>query len=671
MESKTSNIGRSRILAATASALVAAALLPGMIAPATASAAQETRTYTWRNGEAQPAIPQTIVGADGQTMTLTSQSTPRQVGASQTLTQFFQQTADINVPADQGNNILAAVPKTYHINSDGYVGDIPLVGQVSWTPVNRTGIDHREETVTIQVSDPNATPPANRTIGGYNYSLKGFDRKDGMKDSAGNVITWNLICVYQYDRPYDILDYYVVHASYAGNITKNANSGDWTMSVVYTSPDPAPAPAPVTPNPNPTPQPEATPVPTEQPPAENQNAENANANLPDPTLNAGNVTNPFENGMNRNNSNSNSNSNVNNESSNNGNTGGGSTQDEQSIPWPLIIGCGVGALALIGLLAFLLGRRKKNKEQTVDPAMMAGAGVAGAAAGAGVAGAAGAAGGAAAAGALVEEEPACQLIAVLSTPEGFDQDPKANLTLDVSGDKDVPSVVKFPSLVDEYGSRMYFEAEDNASYWIAIDPAAVDAAVSDKVIVASDDGQEIYRGKMDTQFQLDTNTLVGSLNDTIPAEERKDISAELAEYASITDVPATAAAVYAAADDDFNFDDDFDSDFEDEDDDEFHGFDDITVDTDDGMPDDEEDFPDFEDDVAVQAPVEPVAAVANDDFDDFDDFDDDFDDFEDFVDAAKDKAADAKGKVAATAANVKADLSDDMDDFKDMLNDIK
>ena len=697
MESKTSNTGRSRILAATASALVAAAMLPGMIAPATASAAQETRTYTWGANDPQPTIPQTITGADGQTMTLTSQSSPRQAGSSQTLTQYFNQSIDMTIAPDQLGNLLNIVPATFHVDADGYVGDIPRVGNINYYPVNRTGTDHREEVKTFQRTDRNDVP-ATYLIGGYTYTLKDSTAEPAMTDSQGNVLLWNITAVYQFDRPYDVLDHYNVNASYAGNLTKQANSGDWSMSVVYTSPDPAPAPAPQPENnpENTQTNPEGTPVPPEQPTDENQNQNQENANteaLPDPTLNNGNFSNPFENNnANRGNTGGESNSNE----SGNSNGSGETTQDEQNIPWPIIIGCGVGALALIGLLAFLLGRRKKNKEQVTDPNMMAAAGMAGAA-GAGMAGAAGAAGAAVAgdavaAGALVEEEPACQLIAVLSTPEGFDQDPKANLTLDVSGDENIPSVVKFPSLVDEYGSRMYFEPEDNASYWIAIDPGAVDTAVSDTVVVASDDGQEIYRGKMETQFQLDTDVLVGSLNGTIPDEERKDISAELAEYASLTDVPATAAAVYAAADDDFNFDDDFDNSFdEDEDeDDEFHGFDDITVDTDDGMPDDVDEFPDFDEDFESLPPAAavPVENDFEDDFndeiqdgfdndfddefdDEFDDFNDFEDDFDDFVDAAKDKAENAKNKVEAVAYEAKDDFSNGMNDFKDMLSDIK
>lgn len=671
MISKLSSTGRTSIVLATASALVAVVMLPTLALPSAAFAVDETRTYTWHDGQARPAVPQTITGSNGQTLYLTSQGNPVQSSAAQTVTQNFTRAWDGTCGAGELGNIINITPKTMHVDENGFVGDIPLVGNISYYPVTRVDSYHDTKTDHYQGITKDFEIPATKTFatadGPRVYQRTDVKYEDVLNQWDEPTGLYNATVTYSCDVERQVFDHYNIHAEYAGTLAKTVPGGDWSLTATYHADDPAPTPVPEN----------AQPVPENTQPAPDPNA-NANTEVvaTPPNTNENANVNPFENGMNRNGNATNGNTGSN-------ENGGGTESEKQEFPLIPVIGGGIGALALIGIIAALLARRKKksDKPSAADTALAAAA----------------AATATEEAAAAIEDEPVCQLFTVVKTEEGYDQDARANLSLDVSGDAEIPSVIRFPEMIDDEGNQIRFVKDEGADYWIALEPEVVESAVSDQLIVATSDGQEIYRGKIAQQFQVDADRLVDSLNNAISPEERRDISEELAAYAAITDTAepegalTTADDIYASAED-FDFDETLEGI---DDDDDYRPFEDITVDIDDSIDeefadadgfakdfDDELDFSDAE--IPAAAAVPAAAAAA--DFDDFADFDDDDLDFSDAiaqpvqaaqqaasgaVEGTKEVAGNVAGEVEQAAGNVVAAVEDKAKDAAELIDEFE
>lgn len=461
MQKKNLSSRTKKAAAIVASALMAAAMAPSFAAPDTAFAADETRTYTWAHGTQQPDIPQTITGADGKEYRLVSQSAPVQSDGSQTITQYFAQTVNSQIWPDQLPNLGSITAASYFVNSDGFSGAIPRTG-IDYAPVYRNEggvVTGTKDAYGNTQEAARAALPATIDQGGRSLELKDVTFEPARNDSEGTTL-WKATGHYEANVPRQVLDHYNVAAHYAGNLTKTTNSGDWSIQATYTNDD-------------------DTPVET-GPDAEGENAEEEINELPAEFMDE------FEEDS---------------YSYDDGDSARNTSQvelaeieddDEGFIPViPIAIAGGI-AVAGIVVAGILIARRRK-----------------GASKGAAAAGAAGVAG----APALIEDAPAvvviddpeCQLIQVTTidaidengepTVE-IDQQTVAELEIIPSCAEDVPTVIYFPSLVDEDGERIEFHAAEDAQYWIAIDEDTVNQVPNKEIVIASDEDNEIFRGSL-------------------------------------------------------------------------------------------------------------------------------------------------------------------------------
>lgn len=529
-----------------------------------AYAADVTRTYTWADGQAQPSIPQTITGTDGQTMTISRQGNPVRTGGNGTMTQHFDQSATYTVP--NGTDMSSSVPGTLHIDSDGYSGDIPRTG-FDYTPIYRNDSNHTTINRDFTVSSTNGSEiPQTVTDSGVSYSLENVTYDNGYTDSNGTVYTWTAHATYGADSTTQVLDHYNVTAHYSGDLSKQAGDGEWSVSVTYHSDDAQNA------NTNEGEQPGVTSTFDDvgnfgAPESPNSNDEvNENSN------------NPFDGSQ--------SNGNTDRQSSNGDDNGDQQSNEQQS--WlaqhlPVLIGA-IAALAaaLIALIAVL--RKKKHGAAEEQPAVLSESDV-------------------------NEAAPTCQLIEVTPVDSidengdvstDYDQKTIANLEMDVSDNEDVPSVAYLPSMVDADGNRMRFEPENGAQYWIAVSPDASNSMLSDSIILATDDDYEVARfntinddGDVEDQFQVDSDQLTKMLN--IGADEGNGEPDET----SAQHVPQSIIDYYG--------DDRVNDSFYDDDTDDILGYDDSSNDIDDmddmdGTADDSEHLDDDENSISDATP---------------------------------------------------------------------
>lgn len=507
-----------RAAALATAALAVAAITPVAAIPDAAYAADETRTFTWADGESQPSVPQTIQ-VNGQTYQLKGTSSPVQArSGGATVSQQFTRTVDSTLSPDQGSNIAGNVPSSVHVDDNGFTGDIPRTG-IDYTPIYRTDVQHYDETRSYTVTERNESAvPQTITANGHNYVLASVSFADGQKDSQGNVLTYIATATYGTDVSSQVLDHYNVNAHYAGTLTKSAQAGSWTMTATYSSPEQ---------NDN-TNENEAAGVTSSFSDTGSFGApENLNANE---EVNE-NSSNPFENG----NKTANSTNSADNKNSYDGKAGSSSN----GIP-VITIAAGVGVVAVIGIIAAIaLKKRKKNNAENSNSYTPTGAIVdqstaAGAAA---VAGAGVVDGVSAAADDEDDFVPQAQLIELVPrVNEGTgeteaEQEPKANLTVDLSNDESIPTIIYFPPVIDDAGNTHELAASDEDSqFWIAVDEETVERAESDQVIVSTDDGYELYRGDIDTQFPLVRDETIAIVNGTAADLDDKDIQNELDEY---------------------------------------------------------------------------------------------------------------------------------------------
>lgn len=516
MEKKNIASRTRKAAALAASALMAAALLPSLASPEMAFAADETRTYTWANGTQQPSIPQTITGADGKTYHLTNQSQPVQANGTQTITQYFTQTVNSQIWPDQLGNLANIVARSFHVDADGFVGDIPRTG-INYTPIYRNEPNKITDTTSAVASTQEAARaalPATINRDGRTLTLGDVTFEPANTDSAGIVHLWRAIGTYSVDIPGQVLDHYNVAAHYAGNLTKVVNNGDWSIQATYTNND------------------EEEQQPEEEQPAEEEQSEDA----PDEEIiempaeimdEEGNIS-----PVNTNTASKNANDNEDDADE--------TAEDEMSIPIiPIAIAGGVVVAGLVITGIAVMSRRRKK-----------------AAAGADVA--------AAAPMIVTIEDPQCQLIQVTTTEVvdeagevdlEVDQQTLAELEIIPSCAADIPTIVYFPSLIDEDGERIEFRAAEGAQYWVAIDEDTVNAVPSKEIIIATDEDNEIFRGELidpdgdvTNQMLLNADQMVAAMNADEDAE-LSNIADELAAYDARTAeyVEAAAAAESAQA----------------------------------------------------------------------------------------------------------------------------
>lgn len=487
------------VIALLAIILAGAYSMPLFLSPSGAEAAETTRTYTWEDGESQPSIAETIE-VDGVTYTLKSTGSATQASANTTESQYFSRTVTSTCSTGDYGNIANIVANSVDVNENGYSGSIPRTGLTA-TPVNGTNTTRETitRTTTTTAQDDNLVSWT-WTENGKTYTRDSVSYVPAMRDSQGNVLTWTATVTYGTDVSSTYIDHYDVVATYGGNLTKTVNSGSWSVTATYESQDEATNEEENTNN-------------EEVVVEENTNEENANENTEDTSASTTNTNTNYSRDTNTNTSSTNTN--VNADEAN---------ASDSGLPIiPIIIGL-VALLALILIIA-LIARRKKNAN--ADP----NAAVAGVAAGGAVAGMA------ADETAVLPVEPQAQLIELVPSedPETgeitAEQYPKANLNVEVSPDETIPTILYFPPIEDEEGNVHELAVEDpSAQLWIAIDEVAVEASVSDQLLVSTDDGYEVYRGILIPQFQLDRDKTIEVVNGTAEDLDTLDISDELDGY---------------------------------------------------------------------------------------------------------------------------------------------
>ena len=565
--------GRAAITLTAVAGLIVAGGLAATIPQGNAYGADETRSFTWNNGEPVPTPPATIPSEDGRQMNFVSNTEPVQANGDEEVSQHFKKTREGNYQADGSTNdevnkqLSSMVEKTYAVNEDGYVGTIPRTG-FNVQPVMEEYDLPQQDRQFVQNMDIPQTMP----IDGVTYTLSGTS-EPYTQEVNGEPVSY---VTAHYNAKGTRVRYYHVIATYEGDLTKHVNNGSWSMTATYHYEDDAFKD-----------QAQAEYDRQQQEAADAAAAANAanNNNANDPNANNNNANDPNANNANNNNvpgetitqsdalllqnnvkpSNQNdantNNENANNENANNENTNEEDEEENVSaygenenadsdadaedaeesdnsngFPLiPLLIALGVLLLGLIGLLLFLLLRKKKEKPAE-NTAAVAGAGVAAAA----VVPAAVLA----RRNAPIADDLQCMLIELFDRD---DQREKAILGIEPSILEDVPTIITLPSM-----GGAHFEPEPGADYYIGI--SSINGFQSDRLMVVSEEGQLVYDDELRDQFQLDTAVMTAALNNEPLDAYRRDVSADLDYYRSMTAAAVGGNPYAAGANTDDNYD---------------------------------------------------------------------------------------------------------------------
>ena len=489
------NMNGSRYMAAGVRLAIVAGLTIagagiGIMNPLQAQAAQETRVFTWRNGETQPSVPQTIT-VNGEELKLKNTSQPKQSGVSNASSQVFNKSIDMTVAKDQKDAIPSLVPATTHVSEGGYDGDIPRT-KIDYTPiyVPQTKVDSMtKEFVYGKTKDNN--PPDNNTakidpsiISNKTSNPLPLVRVDWTKEhvmSDGTVDYWKGIAHYESTYSFNELDHFNVTAYYSGKLTRGSSTGDWSMTATYES---EPAASSSQPNSGVT--------------ATFEDLDSFDGNAPD----------------------SNGNSNENEATDKNENEYTGSTKKdrgdkadslESESPSPdkgfnipvVPIAAGVGGLAVVGIIATIVAKSKKNggKKKQKNESTSAG------------------------------DQMACELIEYYD--DGYTDDNQrkiATLQGVLSNEENAPTIVWCPDasqipesmwedkaengpweIVDDGdGERIEFAPNEKFDYYIVLSKIA--DAVSDRLLVVSANETVIYDGEIAENVRLDPVALADGVN---------------------------------------------------------------------------------------------------------------------------------------------------------------
>lgn len=492
----------SRRLTKTFFTVVIAATLSFMFLAAITStpayAIQETRVYTWEDGESQPNIPETITTSDGVVLTLVSTSTPTQSTTTGTTSQTFSKTVSTTCSASEISNIQSIVSSTYYINDSGYTGNIPRT-RIEYTPIYTTETQTISTTATtITTSNSSsAIPTALRTTVYQGYTLQ---MTDVQFTDLGNG-TYQATIYYSTTIPQQVFSHYAVTAYYSGTLTRTTTEGgSWSLTATYEGEDTTVEGEEAGETE------EIVEEEVEEEIVEEENDEDLNTTDEDNSASV--IT---RNALN---------TNTNNEET---------TEEGRGIPIVFIlIGAGVLLVVVIVVVVIMVNRGKKNKQggQQEIPAPQQIIGydengnpiyLDGAAATTVIGDAA------STAEAMppfiaddLEEPLECELIQVVGDGDD-DQMPIAVLDVLPSIAEEIPTIITFPEVGDDE-----FIPTDGADYYIALE--TTEPLVSNQMMIVSNEGQLIYDGALVEQIRLDTEPLVHALNRTVPEEMVNNVS---------------------------------------------------------------------------------------------------------------------------------------------------
>lgn len=446
----------------------------GIMNPMQAQAAQETRVFTWRNGETQPSVPQTIT-VNGEELKLKNTSQPKQSGVSNASSQVFNKSVDMTVAKDQKDAIPSLVPATTHVSESGYDGDIPRT-KIDYTPiyVPQTKVDAYDLVRECGTNDDNNFETT-FWHDGHNLQRKSVTWEVIEKNSYGKATKYKGTAHYEASYSYNELDHFNVTAYYSGKLTRGASTGDWSMTATYES-EPA-----------------------------------ASSSQP----NSG-VTATFEDldSFDGNASDSNENENEDEYTGSTKKDKDGkedSSESENSSPSkgfniPVVpIAAGVGGLAVVGIIAAIVAKSKKSggKKKKKQKNANASAG----------------------------DQMACELIEYYD--DGYTDDNQrkiATLQGVLSNEANAPTIVWCPDasqipesmwedkaengpweIVDDGdGERIEFSPNEKFDYYIVLNKIA--DAVSDRLLVVSANETVIYDGEIAENVQLDPVALADGVN---------------------------------------------------------------------------------------------------------------------------------------------------------------
>lgn len=474
-------------LAVVAGLAIAGATI-GIVNPLPAQAAQETRVFTWKNGETQPTVPQTI-NVNGEELKLKNTSQPKQSGASNASSQTFNKSLDMTVAKDQKDAIPSLVPGTTHVSEGGYDGDIPRT-KINYTPiyVPQTKTVTADKNVNCGATQNNKQPdntaagvPATVNQDGHTLQLTGVDWKQGHVKSDGIVDLWTGVAHYAATFNYNELDHYNVTAYYQGTLTRGASSGDWSMTATY-----------------------------ESEPAASSSQPNSGVTATFEDLDSFDGNDSNSNDENTNDSNDNSDddnytgSSKRNKDSESSDSDAADTGSSKSNGIPVVpIAAGVGAVALIGIIAALIkknkkkgGKKKKQKKNQSN-----------------------------------SDQLTCELIEYYD--DGYTDDNQrkiATMQGVLSNEEDAPTIVWCPDasqipesmwedkaengpweIVDDGdGEHIEFAPDDKFDYYLVLNKIA--DAVSDRLLVVAANEAVIYDGEIAENVKLDPNMLADGVN---------------------------------------------------------------------------------------------------------------------------------------------------------------
>lgn len=260
MTSKKQEKRNNKLIALGISILLAITMIPFQVFIEKAEAITETRTVTWKRGEPQPVVPQTIIGANGQTLTLENQSQPVAVSAPVPVSQVIthEDTKESTVKDDPNNS-----PGQWLINKDGFSGYIPRVKIESTLLSTEERRTDRTTTRTMDITVNTTTVPPSASIGeqtigaydervlseyiknyygtvvndGVTYKFPGGDgsiaqgpRKSASAAGYNQEITITYYC-------YETVQKWAVKSLYSGTLSKTIGAGEQMVTLTYSAPD--------------------------------------------------------------------------------------------------------------------------------------------------------------------------------------------------------------------------------------------------------------------------------------------------------------------------------------------------------------------------------------------------------------------------------------------------
>lgn len=449
----------------------------GIMNPLQAQAAQETRVFTWRNGETQPSVPQTIT-VNGEELKLKNTSQPKQSGVSNASSQVFNKSIDMTVAKDQKDAIPSLVPATTHVSEGGYDGDIPRT-KIDYTPiyVPQTKVDAYDLVRQCETNDDNNFETT-FWHDGHNLQRKSVTWEVIEKNSYGKATKYKGTAHYEASYSYNELDHFNVTAYYSGKLTRGSSTGDWSMTATYES---EPAASSSQPNSGVT----AT---FEDLDSFDGNTSNSNANE---------TANKHENEY------TGSTKKDKRRKTDSSETEASSPDKGFNIP-VAPIAAGVGGLAVVGIIAAIVAKSKKRggkKKRQKETDIQAG------------------------------DQMACELIEYYD--DGYTDDNQrkiATLQGVLSNEANAPTIVWCPDasqipesmwedkaengpweIVDDGdGERIEFAPNEKFDYYIVLNKIA--DAVSDRLLVVSANETVIYDGEIAENVRLDPDALADGVN---------------------------------------------------------------------------------------------------------------------------------------------------------------